>query len=890
MHRYALAVSLVLAASAALAQTPGDCAVGQASGTLDVSDVAATFFTTGTIAYGPGEAANYFVPKSTRLSPLYAANVWVGGTVGGEFRVAGATYGQGGLNNDNFELWPGPLNDDGTLPNAADCSAYDRVWVVSVLDVLDYEQTGTATANLADWPVGLGAPAVDADGDEIVPTSRDQTLDLAAGERPVIAGSQTAFWVMNDVGDEHRATGSVPLGVEVAVTAFSIASETPALNQATFLRYAITNRNAQPIEDARVSLWADPDLGYAGDDFIGVDTTRSMAFVYNADEVDEGNYGDPPAFGVDVLGGLASDERQDDLTSFVYFTGGDANRGDPSTAEEYDRIMRGVWADGTPLTDFGNGYAQGGEPTTFAFPGDPVTGAFWSEENTGNGRSVADDRRFVLSTGPGTLAPGETRTVDVGLLFAFGADRLDSVTELRAASDLVQAAYDAGSLFETSPVPDGPPPAAPPLLSPEDGAGPLEGSVELVWSAVPDATEYLVEVSGDESFENARISIAVDTTSVILPRGESGTVYWRVRAKRGLFVGSYSEVRRFTYRAALGPVLGIVEVVGPGGAEPCAETAQSTAGCPVLGRLASPEAPGNNVYQSLNSTGEYILSFRTAGSLESVGNFAPNDYEVRFVPLEEGAYAEYGFTSGRFIQVPFEVWDIGIVPPGTENDPSDDVQLVPVVFSDEGDDAAAECEFKFGGPTILGLGMTTQRIYAYYPVDDDYEAFEAAAAPVVAAAGGCADYHEAVDAFIDFGRGRPLQRDVLEDATGARTGPLASDFSYLEGTVIRYYTNDDVGTPSEAEAPASQTATLGASFPNPVRRWAAVPYEVAAPGPVRLAVYDVLGREVAVLVEGDRPAGPAEARLDASALAAGVYVVVLQTPGGRATRTLTVAR
>ena len=69
------------------------------------------------------------MPQQSRLSPLYAASLWVGGTVEGEFRVAGTTYGQGGTNNDHYEFWPGPLGDGATPP--ADCSAFDRVWVVS---------------------------------------------------------------------------------------------------------------------------------------------------------------------------------------------------------------------------------------------------------------------------------------------------------------------------------------------------------------------------------------------------------------------------------------------------------------------------------------------------------------------------------------------------------------------------------------------------------------------------------------------------------------------------------------------------------------------------------------------------------------------------------------
>ena len=82
--------------------------------------------------------------------------------------------------------------------------------------------------------------------------------------------------------------------------------------------------------------------------------------------------------------------------------------------------------------------------------------------------------------------------------------------------------------------------------------------------------------------------------------------------------------------------------------------------------------------------------------------------------------------------------------------------------------------------------------------------------------------------------------------------------------------------------------------PNPARGTAVVPFEVPVAGDVRLTAYDVLGREVAVLVDGEREPGAHEARLEADRLAAGVYVVRLVAEGEAgpeaAVRRLTVVR
>ncbi|MDX1419638.1 MAG: FG-GAP-like repeat-containing protein [Rubricoccaceae bacterium] len=82
-------------------------------------------------------------------------------------------------------------------------------------------------------------------------------------------------------------------------------------------------------------------------------------------------------------------------------------------------------------------------------------------------------------------------------------------------------------------------------------------------------------------------------------------------------------------------------------------------------------------------------------------------------------------------------------------------------------------------------------------------------------------------------------------------------------------------------------ATLDPVYPNPFTRAATVGYTLPGPGPIRLVVYDVLGREVAVLEEGMQEAGAHASVLDASGLAPGTYLVRLGTPHGVLVQTVT---
>lgn len=75
------------------------------------------------------------------------------------------------------------------------------------------------------------------------------------------------------------------------------------------------------------------------------------------------------------------------------------------------------------------------------------------------------------------------------------------------------------------------------------------------------------------------------------------------------------------------------------------------------------------------------------------------------------------------------------------------------------------------------------------------------------------------------------------------------------------------------QAAAPDRLALSPPYPNPARGEVTVPFEMPAAGEVRVAVYDALGREVAVLHDGEAEPGAHEATLAAGALAAGAYVV-----------------
>lgn len=83
---------------------------------------------------------------------------------------------------------------------------------------------------------------------------------------------------------------------------------------------------------------------------------------------------------------------------------------------------------------------------------------------------------------------------------------------------------------------------------------------------------------------------------------------------------------------------------------------------------------------------------------------------------------------------------------------------------------------------------------------------------------------------------------------------------------------------------------LEQNYPNPFNPSTVVGYRLSVAGNARLTVYDLLGREVAVLVNGSMPAGAHSVTFDASTLASGVYVYKLEAGGQVMTRRMTLVK
>ena len=98
----------------------------------------------------------------------------------------------------------------------------------------------------------------------------------------------------------------------------------------------------------------------------------------------------------------------------------------------------------------------------------------------------------------------------------------------------------------------------------------------------------------------------------------------------------------------------------------------------------------------------------------------------------------------------------------------------------------------------------------------------------------------------------------------------------LPGTATPLFDASMVATSTQAGQEIPTDFGLSQNYPNPFNPKTVIRYQVAEAGPVRLDVFDVLGRTVTVLVDDVRAAGTHTATLDARHLPSGLYLYRLQ--------------
>lgn len=137
----------------------------------------------------------------------------------------------------------------------------------------------------------------------------------------------------------------------------------------------------------------------------------------------------------------------------------------------------------------------------------------------------------------------------------------------------------------------------------------------------------------------------------------------------------------------------------------------------------------------------------------------------------------------------------------------------------------------------------------------------------------------AVDSLLD-----DLGVEVESEATIWHRA-VASDGSGLQaGTGSSVTIERGVVTSSETEPEIARSVELEQNFPNPFNPATNITYSLPNQADVELKVYDMVGREVATLIDREQAAGSYTVNFDASQLSSGMYLYRLDTGSTNITR------
>lgn len=453
---------------------------------IDVNNINMFVTNTGSFAFNLSAGdAGLFYPKGTDKSAVFASGLWLGAKVVGEAhprapRTVVAEYSQ--------EYGPGRITSAINTPPVWESSSNPANVVYKVVRWTGNPSDSahvTRTPDLASFQDDLvhhswseymagaapkGAPwklyRLD---DTSTPTAGD-SVDVPG---PDVLGDMMCWAVYNDADPANHtndAGGSAPLGVEIQQTTFAF-NRLGALGNTVFMSYKLINKGDQSLDSMYISQWADPDLGGSAgftDDLVGCDTLpdgtgkpRSLGFVYNSTNNDGGYGSAPPALGYDFFRGpnvgTPGSPVYLGMTSFNKYINGT----DPASTDETYAYMQGLEHDGAPVID------PFGVETRFSVAGDPVSptpGVSWLD-------AVPADRRFMLSTGPFEMAPGDTQVITCAIIVGQGKNRLSSISALRFNDEFAQDAFDKNFVL--------PSPPAQPVVTPSVD----HGEVTLSWDA-----------------------------------------------------------------------------------------------------------------------------------------------------------------------------------------------------------------------------------------------------------------------------------------------------------------------------------------------------------------------------------------------------------------------
>jgi len=290
--------------------------------------------------------------------------------------------------SDEQQFQPGILDQNGQ-PRADYDQYFDKIWKIELADIehlqmlfeMDSLVMEDIPQDILTWPAisnphftdSLGIPII---SDELAPffdRNGDSIYDPLQGDYPIPIQAEPqciphnfTFHTFHDVtprdGEEYQ-----PLHVQINhITAMTSCDDYDALSRSIFHRLEINRMGLDSVDEIRVGIYDDADIGESVADYSGYDVGANAFYTYGNDEVDQSD-------AIEIPDGYAAVQStmmlSHDYDSYAPVWA-------PWQQFNFDYALQGLDAEGQVAID-----PATGDTTSYRYTGDPFDQEGWINRN-----------------------------------------------------------------------------------------------------------------------------------------------------------------------------------------------------------------------------------------------------------------------------------------------------------------------------------------------------------------------------------------------------------------------------------------------------------------------------------------------------------------------------
>jgi len=442
------------------------------------------------------------------------------------------------------------------------------------------------------------------------------------------------------------------------------------------------------------------------------------------------------------------------------------------------------------------------------------------------------------------------------------------------------------------------------LLFPADDTTDVDLPFDFNWSPAERATSYRIQVSTDSSFTSpvADDSLFTETHRVLPGLSHDEHYYWRVRGGNAGETGPWSPVWEFTTGSS--PLAGTVLLYPPDGSSDHSVS-------PVCSWQSDPAVTGYHLQIAMDASFAVVV-FEDAMDAETTSVCDHLTYGGRFFwrvrglrDLVPGPWSDvWQFTTAPLAVDVSGRWNLVSLPVvGVSADPSD---LFPPAVTpaytftrnphgyEVADTLVPGIGYWMKFPGAGSFGLAGDGVDAWsVEVDSGWNLVGSSCRPVGISGITSDPPGLATSAFYGY-ESTYFTVDTIRAGKGywvfaVQPGRLISDGSApmnaaKSASHIRTVLDASTPPPPPSEVAGGargvpQKYALLQNYPNPFNPVTSIAYALPVDSHVRLTVFDLTGREVAILVDGTEGAGIKTVEWDARGIASGVYVYRMTSVG-----------